>query len=248
MSTVLVCIACLAASAHNDEGQKEAESVVREFFYNVSEWFQCEKNAYTFAGGGYRKKAIDLTIGENRCKVDDRVTELTGMSEGFVADWFTFFYKERVVTGCSLTINSIRYECEEPRITTVGGGSWVYADVTIRYDNTSVRINDYFRVFNGKINRIIAKDDRELSTAIKLYNDKRYDEAFPIFLKISEQKPYDFEAQYYAVVMLTLKQGCKHLSKDTRIDYAVKYSYNGYKENNRPLAELYLKYYYTKEP
>lgn len=242
-----MCIICLSATAHNSEAQS-AENIVRDFFNNISYWFQYGKSYSTRSlASEYRKKAINLTIGENRCKVDDKVTDLTGYGEGFVADWLTFFNKERVEAGCSLTINTIRYDCEEPRYNTVRGGTWIYADVTIHYDNQSVRIKDYLRVLDGKIHKI-DREGSEFDKAKQLYNAKRYDEAFPIFLKISEKNANEFEAQYYAVMMITLKQGCKYLNKEKRIDYAVKYSYNGYKAHDKLLSALYLKFYYTKTP
>ncbi|MBQ9212692.1 MAG: hypothetical protein IJ150_01955 [Bacteroidales bacterium] len=242
---LFVVLIGLPSSANTAETQA-AESVVREFFDNISYWFENAKTKNRLARV-YYDKAKSLTQVE-QCHFVDKITNELGFGDCFIADWLGFFSKERVENGCSLRINAIRYHCDEPRITTTGGGIWIYADVTFYYDNNkSIRISDYFRVLKGKIYRV-DQEGSELSKAIKLYNNKNYYAAFPIFLKISESGRYEFEAQYYAVVMLTLKQGCDNLTKSARKNYAVKYSYYGYTYKNEPLADLYMKYYYQYKP
>lgn len=246
---IIVCVCCLSVRANTTESLA-AESVVRDFFYNISQWFEYgkSKNMTDRAKSSmYKNNAIGLTIGLNDCHVDDKLTELNGKGKAFVADWMLFFKKDMIEGGCSLHINIIRYDCTEERITTTGGGIWVYADVTFYYGGGSVRIFDYLRVLDNKI-CYIDREGSKLHKAREYYKQKNYDAAFPIFQEISLKSPYEFEAQYYAVVMLTLKQGCKNMDKDQRKYYAVKYSYNGYVKNNKPLADLYLKFYYQWKP
>lgn len=246
---IFTCVLCLTVNARSTETH-EAEKVVREFFNNISMWFKYGKSENMTdrdKATGYRNNAINLTTGANKCHVEDKLTDLNGQGDAFLADWMRFFNKEKIELGCSLQINTIRYNCEEPRITTTGGGTWIYADITFYNGNESVRINDYFRVCKNKICRI-DQEGSELNKAIKYYEQKNYNAAFPIFQKIAQKSPFEYEAQYYAVVMLTLKQGCANMDKTTRRNCAVKYSYNGYVKNNEELSDLYVKYYYKWKP
>ena len=84
--------------------------------------------------------------------------------------------------------------------------------------------NNLYWIRNGRIVRIEDYDDEtSLSYAIRLYSNKKYDEAFKMFRQMAHQSIYNWEAQYYTTIMLLKKQGCKNICAEVRDQEAAFY-------------------------
>ncbi len=74
---------------------------------------------------------------------------------------------------------------------------------------------DLFFVQGDKIVKIVDFES-PLAKAIRLYSEKKYKEAFPIFRDLAYAEPNNYTAQYYTVVMEIKKNGCGYLNSKVR--------------------------------
>ena len=74
---------------------------------------------------------------------------------------------------------------------------------------------DLFFVQGDYIVKIMDSDD-PLAKALRLYHEKKYNEAFRIFREVAYAEPDNYDAQYWTTVMEIKKQGCGFLNSKVR--------------------------------
>ncbi len=202
--------------------QSGQEKVVGEFGDCMSSWCQTGEILW-------REKIEKLVEGVKGCRVDDGLMQLfvkndtsSLLSQGTaVVDNYLNCFDKSIENGLTykhgLPVWQESYV--EPTVYADKKEAPLYfvsMDVetsgTFDYNGT-----DLFYVRGGQITKIIDfGGDNSLASAIRLYSQHKYEEAFRLFRKLAYENPNNYDAQYYTAVMEIKRQGCDFLSKKVR--------------------------------
>jgi len=105
-----------------------------------------------------------------------------------------------------------------------------------------VDTSDLFYVQSGHIVSIVDMGRGGLGNAMRLYNEKNYDEAFKLFRHIAYTNRNALKARYYTAVMLITGKGCKNIDKKVRDNDAAWLGLSGYLTADGDLAALANKF------
>lgn len=145
-----------------------------------------------------------------------------------------------------LTLSNITWQknWEEPRLKIGANQPPVYF-VSADVNTTGTRpfkSSDLFFVQNGHIVSIEDLGSGGLGNAMRLYNEKKYDQAFALFNSIASTNRSSLRARYYTAVMLITGKGCKNINKTVRDQDAAWLGLSGYLTGDEDLTSLALKF------
>lgn len=195
--------------------------------------------------GGRNKCYISNTIGQDMAR--ERNIEVQLMHSDTYHNMLLNWYKNGVIR--TFELNNIEWHRDwvEPRIKTENNDSPILFVSAGLHTSGSRPYNssDLFYVQDGHIVSIEDLGSGGLGNAIRLYNQKKYDEAFNLFRSIAYTNRNAYKARYYTAVMLITGKGCKNIDKKVRDNDAAWLGLSGYLSGDEDLSALARKFSMT---
>lgn len=175
-----------------------------------------------------REKITQMCEGKKSSRVDDLLLkEFMRLSKKSLADgdkiMDTYLNGFESLDGkTKVALSNIRLLSEEDVPTIKAKKNeiprqYVTADITVDNKNLKFFGSDLFWVRGNMITNILDNsDDVSIGKAVRLYSQRKYNEAFKMFRALAYQDVFNYEAQYYMVVMEIKKQGCDFLAPQIR--------------------------------
>ena len=175
-----------------------------------------------------REKITQMCEGKKSSRVDDQLLkEFMRLSKKSLADgdkiMDTYLNGFESLDGkTKVALSNIRLLSEEDVPTIKAKKNeiprqYVTADITVDNKNLKFFGSDLFWVRGNMITNILDNsDDVSIGKAVRLYSQRKYNEAFKMFRALAYQDVFNYEAQYYMVVMEIKKQGCDFLAPQIR--------------------------------
>lgn len=160
-----------------------------------------------------REKITQMCEGKKSSRVDDQLLkEFMRLSKKSLADgdkiMDTYLNGFESLDGkTKVALSNIRLLSEEDVPTIKAKKNeiprqYVTADITVDNKNLKFFGSDLFWVRGNMITNILDNsDDVSIGKAVRLYSQRKYNEAFKMFRALAYQDVFNYEAQYYMVVM-----------------------------------------------
>ncbi len=212
-------------------------------------------NAYLADGDVEMRDQIDMLLrgGRNKCYISNRMGRDMALERNIDVElmhsdtYHNQLYnwrKKGVVDNISLENITWMQSWEEPRLK-IGPDQPPIQFVSANLRTTGSRqydTSDLFYVQSGHIVSIVDMGRGGLGNAMRLYNEKNYDEAFKLFRHIAYTNRNALKARYYTAVMLITGKGCKNIDKKVRDNDAAWLGLSGYLTADGDLAALANKF------
>lgn len=176
-----------------------------------------------------RDKISQMCEGKKSCRVDDqlmiefikRSKDVLGSGDKVMDTYLNGFENLEGKTRFQLANITLLGEDAAPDIKNKKDNEpplqCVTADVILKNKDLNFDGSDMFWVRGNKITGIVDNNNNlSLGKAVRLYSQHKYEEAFRMFRTLAYQDIFNYEAQYYLVVMEIKKQGCSFLSPKVR--------------------------------
>lgn len=189
--------------------------IVESYCSTLQRW--CQTNDIE-----YRKSLNEICNYENvSCRVDDDIVDYFASINKSVKTESLSVLLDTYLNGFQKCINDGGVEIEYsdimidnsitfPEISSIPHAQCVTANITLKDRVTSKNL---FVIREGKITAIYSiNKNKPLTTALSLYSQKRYSEAFDLFRQLALRDPTAYDAQYCILIMELKNQGCHGLS------------------------------------
>lgn len=199
----------------NSYGQ-EPVSVVEKFG-------SCFEGYFGHGDVDCRIELDNLTSGEIKCIVDNKISQTQKKGTGSVEidTYFNYFELWAEKGNINVRLDDVVWEKNFKVPTAYNEKS----KEPLNFVRGNLKVNGYvnydcsdlYFVRGGKITEIVDfNDDLSLGNAVRLYSERKYDEAFQIFRTLAYKDCANYKAQYYTAVMELKKQGCDFLDSKIR--------------------------------
>lgn len=215
-------------------------------------------DAYLVDGDVEMRDQIDQLLrgGRNKCYISNRIgrdmaaernIDVELMHSDTYHNHLYNWHKKGIIDKLSLADIKWMKDWEEPRLK-IGADQPPIFFVEANVNTTGSRkynTSDLFYVQAGHIVGIVDMGAGGLGNAIRLYNEKHYDQAFKIFRELAYTKRNDLKARYYTAVMLITGKGCGNIDRKVRDHDAAWLGLSGYLTGNADLTALANKFSMT---